>query len=101
MKCFSPLDSIESTSLRFFLAQKQHKATRQRLQDLYVRLLKPPVGIAGIGRSGDSPESKGSRARRQAISLQECLGELSYAFLILFSRVLWLLKALLKASFRL
>ena len=51
----------------------------QRLQDVYLRLLRAsppaepgpvgpvgPVGIAGVGKSSESPESKGSKAKRQA-----------------------------------
>eukprot|EP00434_Breviolum_minutum_P009774 symbB.v1.2.008607.t1/scaffold541.1/size189716/3 len=70
----------------FFKAQKKHNSTRQRLQDVYLRVLQArngtaavghvtPVGIAGVGKSSESPDSKGSKAKRQAISLQELGGE--------------------------
>ncbi|CAK9108615.1 unnamed protein product [Durusdinium trenchii] len=92
----------------FFKAQEQHHVTRQRLEDLYLRLLlqptaspqpvasapppaakplapaarnpaaaapAPTVGIAGVGKGEDSPDSKGAKAKRQAISLQELGGE--------------------------
>ena len=72
-----------------FQAQQRHNNTRRQLQDLYVRLLwtrqnadpEPPtsasskVGIAGVGKLSDSPNSKGARAKKHSINLESFGGE--------------------------
>ncbi|CAE7451415.1 rp2 [Symbiodinium sp. CCMP2592] len=71
-----------------FQAQQRHNNTRRQLQDLYVRLLwtrqnadpeptsaSTQVGIAGVGKLSDSPNSKGARAKKHSINLESFGGE--------------------------
>ena len=71
-----------------FQAQQRHNNTRRQLQDLYVRLLwtrqntdpettsaSTKVGIAGVGKLSDSPNSKGARAKKHSINLESFGGE--------------------------